>query len=173
MKHPLLQLRYNTGHGERTIAPLGKFNSMYFTNELNNAAKSGYTYTINSGYLFDSEEIFKDYIATLYEIKENSSKEDPWYYISKLLMNSLYGKFGINPIFSNHLIIDNDELEDYSEKYDVIPKFLGDMNDADTKILISYLDHNNIKHANIMIFITPIGVISCDLLYEPPIGVSS
>jgi hypothetical protein len=154
LKHPLLQLRYNTGHGERTIAPLGKFNSMFFSDELKNALKTGYKFNILKGYIFDKEEIFKDYMTTLYQIKENSSKtgaepNNTRYYIAKLLMNSLYGRFGMSPVFENHLIIDNNELEDYSDKYDVIPKFLGDINDENTKILISYLDYNNIKHANI------------------------
>jgi hypothetical protein len=43
---PLLQLRYKTDKGLRTIAPKGKWNSTYFSEELYNASNYGYTFKI-------------------------------------------------------------------------------------------------------------------------------
>lgn len=40
---------------------------------------------------------FKDYVNHFYELKKNSKKGTPEYIFSKLMMNSLYGKFGMDP----------------------------------------------------------------------------
>lgn len=42
-------------------------------------------------------------------MKENNSKTSSRYSIAKLLLNSLYGRFGINPDKPNHLIL-NDKM---------------------------------------------------------------
>jgi len=65
---------------------------MLFSEEINNAIKYGYKFKIIRGYLFESANIFKEYIDVLYEIKQSKSKDDPMYLISKLLLNSLYGR---------------------------------------------------------------------------------
>ena len=41
--------------------------------------------------------IFDEYIDSLYKLKSSVSKEDPLYQISKYLLNSLYGRFGLSP----------------------------------------------------------------------------
>ena len=42
---------------------------MYFSEELYNAEKYGYTYKIKSGYLFEKCNIFEGYINEIYKIK--------------------------------------------------------------------------------------------------------
>lgn len=142
LEHPILQLKFNTSllkllaKGIRTISPLGKWKGMYYSEEIENAKKIGYKFKVIKGYLFDKQEIFNNYINELYKIKESYSKNDPWYLIAKLLMNSLYGRFGMNPILDNHIIIDDEELEDYIDEYEVnnIIQF------NNKKLLISYID---------------------------------
>ena len=95
IKHPLLPVRTNT-----TIYGYGNWTGMYFSDEIKNAEKYGYKFKILGGFLFESSNIFKDYIETLYTIKESSSKDEPMYLISKILMNGLYGRFAINPWLS-------------------------------------------------------------------------
>ena len=57
------------------------------------------------------EEIYlKNNISDLYEIKQSYKSTDPMYLISKLLMNSLYGKFGMDPNMLTHIIINNAEI---------------------------------------------------------------
>lgn len=121
--------------------------------ELLNAQKYGYDCKIKSGYLFDKYDIFSDFIKELYKIKEAHSKEDPWYSISKLLMNSLYGRFGMDPLFENHSIINLDELDEYFDKYEI--KDIKELNAFSTtgegnKLLISYLfkDYQNTSDTN-------------------------
>jgi hypothetical protein len=75
--------------------------------------KYGYTFKIIRGYLFDKAIIFNEYVEFLYELKVNSLKNTPDYRISKLLLNTLYGRFGINPEVQNHLIISNSESLKY------------------------------------------------------------
>ncbi|KAH7916880.1 hypothetical protein BV22DRAFT_1027292, partial [Leucogyrophana mollusca] len=141
LKHPILQCRINTGNGIRTVAPLGKWTGMYFSEEIYNAMKFGYKFNILRGYTFDKANIFSEYIDDLYLIKKSHTKDDPMYLISKLLMNSLYGRFGMNYIFYNHIIIEDNELYDFVDNYsinEVIPL-------DDNKSLISYLDDNKVN----------------------------
>ena len=67
---------------------------------------SGYKFEIISGYLFDADYLFRDYIGELFNMKLNSQKGTPMYLISKLLMNSLYGKFGIHFELPNYSVIE-------------------------------------------------------------------
>jgi hypothetical protein len=34
-------------------------------------------------------------------------------FIAKILMNSLYGRFGLNPILPENILIDKDDLDDF------------------------------------------------------------
>lgn len=138
LKHPILQTKINTGEGLRTISPLGTWTGTYFSEEIYNAMKYGYTFEILRGYTFERKNIFKDYISDLYEIKKASNKDEPMYLISKLLMNSLYGRFGMNEILFIHEIIDDNKLNNFIDKYsinEIIPL-------NNNKLLISYFDIN-------------------------------
>lgn len=70
--------------------------------------KFGYKFKILRGYTFDSEFIFKEYVDKIYYLKSSVSTDDPIYIISKLLLNSLYGRFGMSPETEKHIIISND-----------------------------------------------------------------
>jgi DNA polymerase type B, organellar and viral len=142
LNHPILQTRVDTGNGLRTVAPLGKWKDMIFSEEMNNAIKYGYKFNILSGYLFEQANIFSEYIEDLYEIKKYHNKDEPMYLISKLLMNSLYGRFGMDYMLYTHNIIEDNELYNLIDNYsinEIIPL-------DDNKSLVSYLDDNNIKN---------------------------
>lgn len=117
---PILPVRFDTGNGVRSIYPTGTWKGWYYSEELINAEKYGYTYKIHRGYLFNKGHIFFDYVDDLFKIR--SSYDRPWphpmNFISKLLMNSLYGRFGMRPrpIIYDHIIIDEEELPDYLNK---------------------------------------------------------
>jgi hypothetical protein len=76
--NPILQIRYK----DRTISHIGTFTSWYFSEELFNAKKYGYTFEILEGYLFEKENIFKDYVSVLHEIKQSTEKTNPMYLIA-------------------------------------------------------------------------------------------
>nr|QWO71395.1 DNA polymerase [Termitomyces sp. K1Ag] len=101
---PLLQTRIETENGIRTVAPLGTWKGTYFSEEINNAIKYGYKFKIIRGYLFEKQKIFSEFVDYIYKLKVNSKRGTPDYIISKLLLNSLYGRFGMNPEMENHII---------------------------------------------------------------------
>ena len=45
-------------------------------------------------------------------IKQNTPKDNPWYIISKILMNSLYGRFGLKQEITKYTFLNNSEIED-------------------------------------------------------------
>jgi len=132
---PILLKRHKTKFGGyRTIAPVGKWNGVYFSEELYNAKNlnSNHKFKINCGFLFRSDFIFKEYVDELYKIKERSDKNSPLYAISKLLLNSLFGRFGMKPDIDQHIIYDlnndlNNEIDElfYNKKVDIIAEFEG------------------------------------------------
>lgn len=69
--------------------------------------KFGYKFKILRGYLFEIANIFSKYVDLLYNLKVNSNKDSPDLIISNLLLNTLYGRFGMNPEMENHIIISN------------------------------------------------------------------
>jgi hypothetical protein len=107
VKIPLLQKRMKVNGSISTISPAGNWEGVYFSEELYNAINHGYKIKVLRGFLFDKELIFSEYVQSLYSIKENSKKGSPEYIISKILLNSLYGRFGMNPEIELHEIVDD------------------------------------------------------------------
>ena len=106
---PILPFKsFGKGHFS-TIFPTGKWKGWYSSIEIFKAIELGYNINILRGYTFEKEDIFSDYINKLYEIKKNSHKNSPHYTIVKLLMNSLYGRFGMNPNMEQHIIVKENE----------------------------------------------------------------
>ena len=89
---------------------------MVFSEEIYNAMKYGYKFKVLKGYLFDKQVLFKDYVEQRYNIKHNSAKGSPFYLISKYLMKSLYGRFGMSPYLENHIIVDDSNNNKYINK---------------------------------------------------------
>jgi len=141
IKHPILQVRLNTGDGVRTVCPIGSWSGMYFSEEIKNAEKYGYKFEVLNGYLFEKCYIFNGYVDFLYDIKRTSVQKSADYIISKLLLNSLYGRFGMSPEIENHIIIDSDCEDEYcdNDKYSV--RDILEFNNG--KELISYIKRSD------------------------------
>jgi hypothetical protein len=113
--HPILQIHHKTGDGTRTVSPLGKFSGWFFSEELYNAKKYGYEFEVLRGYLFEKGNIFTDYVDNLYNLRLTYPKTDPMNYISKILLNSLYGRFGMNDSFNLlEIVVVQDTLDPYN-----------------------------------------------------------
>lgn len=96
LEHPILQRRIKTNHGIRSIAGLGSWQGWIFSGEMDNAIKYGYEFEIIKGYQFEkSSDIFTDYVETIFKFRITYPSTNPMNYIAKLLLNSLYGKFGM------------------------------------------------------------------------------
>lgn len=107
LKHPILQTHVKTKSGYRTMAPLGSWNDMIFSAEMDNAMKYGYKFEILWGYKFKPKNIFNGYVNLLYPFRLKFPKSNPLNYIAKLLLNSLYGRFGMDDAFSDITIFNN------------------------------------------------------------------
>jgi len=136
LEHPILQTHIQTENGIRTMAPLGTWSDMIFSAEMDNAMKFGYKFEILWGYTFEKGKIFKEYIETLYELRLNYPKSNPLNYTAKLLMNSVYGRFGMDDNFPDITIFDNQkeyltfEINHSEEILDII--------ELDNKILVKH-----------------------------------
>nr|YP_009517257.1 DNA polymerase [Tephrocybe rancida]YP_009517278.1 DNA polymerase [Tephrocybe rancida]AYE93167.1 DNA polymerase [Tephrocybe rancida]AYE93168.1 DNA polymerase [Tephrocybe rancida] len=117
LKHPIIQIHdKNKSGGISTLAPLGKFNFMLFSEEMDNARRLGYKFNIKWGYYFDKGLVFKDIINDLYNIRISYPKSDPMNYIAKILMNSLYGRFGMTDNFGDIKIIKKKYYDKFEDK---------------------------------------------------------
>ena len=143
LERPLLQTRVKTDHGFRTMAPLGSWNMWIFSEEMKCYEKYGYKFEILKGYSFNRANLFEDFIDKLYEIKQNTDKNDSMYLISKLLMNSLYGRFGMDIHLSTNIILNNDILSEFISNDTIIVEDIIDLENG--KSLIVYKDFKTIN----------------------------
>jgi hypothetical protein len=92
--HPLLPLRTS----ERIISPTGCWDGIYTSAELKLAYSLGYEIIVHSGYIFDVDEtLFHSFISKFYNMRQaakmnNNKALDQ---VSKLIMNSAYGRFAL------------------------------------------------------------------------------
>lgn len=77
--------------------PMGQLEGVWSTEELDVAESMGVKIiSILKGVYFECREIFSEYVDNLYALKKRSG--EPTRTIAKLLLNSLYGKFGQQPV---------------------------------------------------------------------------
>lgn len=93
------------------MSPLGTWEMMIYSEEMINAMKYGYKFEILRGYYFESKDIiFRNYITELYNLRLNYDKGHPMNFIAKILMNSLYGRFGMDDNFTTTKVYDKTKL---------------------------------------------------------------
>lgn len=79
------------------IFPAGTFEGYWTSTELEYARTLGYSVQALEGYVFnDSKELFRQFISDLYSIRLTSPKKSVSEILAKLLMNSSYGRFGMD-----------------------------------------------------------------------------
>lgn len=109
---------------DKVIAPIGSWTGWYCSEELKLAQRYGYQIEVIEGYHWSNQEIiFSEYVNKLYDLRLTYPKSDSRNFICKLLLNSLYGKFGMSPIvteysFTTEETFDQDIKEDIIERLD-------------------------------------------------------
>ena len=141
LNHPILQIHIKTNDGLRTVAALGSYEDMIFSYEMDNAIKLGYKFEILRGYTFKGEIIFEKIISDLYNLRKQYPKTEPMNYIAKILMNSLYGRFGMVDSFPDSIIINKKELNSFLDKFS---SSIIDIIDLDAQYLIQIKSIDNI-----------------------------
>lgn len=81
---------------DRTIFPTGTFWVTLTTPELKYALARGHIVEIREAYLYEQADIFSHYVDKFYQLRQRFKSDGRSDYdeICKLLLNSLYGKFG-------------------------------------------------------------------------------
>lgn len=141
LMHPILQTHVKTDAGIRTVAPLGNWTGMLFSPEMDNAIKLGYTFEILWGYTFKPAKIFKGYVGSLYNLRLQHPKPSPLNLIAKLLLNSLYGRFGMIDQFPEILIFDN--KKSFNEFADVFSDDITGTIELGEKLLVKYVSEDS------------------------------
>lgn len=135
LEHPILQRRIKTANGYRTIAGLGSWTGWIFSSEMDNAVKYGYSFEILNGYEFKRGNVFKDYITKMYNLRLEYAKGHPLNLIAKLLMNSLYGKFGMR--------LESTQVEMFDTSNEMESQLLKDLLDLYGKTIKDFIKLDN------------------------------
>lgn len=90
--------------------PLGEWYGEYFSEELKFVKKYGYEIEIYYGYIFDKvDNVFDSFIYKLSDLKANA-KDKNEREVTKLVMNSHLGRFGMDPFKETSDLLTKDEL---------------------------------------------------------------
>ena len=90
--------------------PKGEWTGWYFSEEVKYAISLGYKIKLRGiGYQFDKGKPLKEYVDVFYDLKKNADNPVDKL-ISKLFLNSLYGKFGMNRVNSSIKVLTNSQF---------------------------------------------------------------
>lgn len=131
-------LPYRDKHGT-LIFSTGEFVDVYYTEELKYAKTLGYKMDPLRGYIFKKQESpFTNFVSSMFEKRQSAKKSgnDAMSYVYKILMNSLYGRFGINPKSTITEIAGEDRYTDVLKNHDII--FAEMLNQKDQTYVLSY-----------------------------------
>ena len=131
------------------IFPTGKWVGVYYSEELKYAQDIGYNIITLRGYLFEKKDSpFEGFVSSLSgkRIEAKKKGDDAMAYTYKILMNTLYGRFGINPQSTITEVCDRERYdilikkdiifgEKLSERYYIVSYVInkGDVDDSDWK----------------------------------------
>nr|YP_009487321.1 hypothetical protein [Russula virescens]AWB36223.1 hypothetical protein [Russula virescens] len=145
--HPILQIRYKSGSEIRTISPVGNWSMWIFSEEMYNALKYGYTFEILERYTFERGITFKNYVEFLYNLRLEYSKDNPLNLIAKILLNSFYGRFGMNEILLKYEIVSKEEFEKIEEN------LIKDFIELEDNVLVGLKTEESEDNSNVSIAI--------------------
>lgn len=92
-----------------SFTPLGQWQGTYFSEEINYAKNLGYTFEYIEGYIFKSKApVFENFVNSLYDLRLLYTNNKGLNKVCKLLLNSLYGKFGMQlDLIETKLVFEN------------------------------------------------------------------
>lgn len=117
IRFPLLPMKMKDG---KCVFGYGQIEGWYSHVELRKAFEIGYEcLAVKKSYYYDRKcQPFKEYVADLYNLRKEYKKDDnPMELVTKLLLNSLYGKFGQKFENREEMIPDKQVTIDMTEKY--------------------------------------------------------
>lgn len=87
---------YPARAGGKLYFPIGRFETVLPDAELRYALAQGHAVSISEAAVYDCAPLFSGYVESLYNLRKKYSSEGntAFAYLTKLMLNSLYGKFG-------------------------------------------------------------------------------
>lgn len=141
LKNPILPRRIKVDNIERIVIGTGTWKGWYFSEELKYAKEIGYIITPISGFRFNrGVDIFKKYIDHFFIIKIQST--DAKRILAKLILNSLYGRWGINRRSSVIILVKKEEYNNLKKVHNLI----SSINDTYDLIAVDEPVRNEIKN---------------------------
>nr|QWO71429.1 DNA polymerase [Termitomyces sp. K1Ac] len=144
----------------KVYCPSTPFFGLYWSELLKASREYGYKIQVLGGFKFEKGyDVFKPFIRDIYE-KRSKAKENSLFslqYVFKLIMNSLYGRFGMKEIENKLEIVDRDKAKillkdknitfyhELPDKYiiryykDIYPKFMKQVNNNISQEKIDFL----------------------------------
>lgn len=113
---------------------------MIFSNEMDNAMNFGYKFEILRGYTFKPKNIFESYVEDLFKLRSKYDRTNPINLIAKLLMNSLYGRFGMEDSFPDITVFNN--FKTFKAFYNEYNEDIIDFIELGDKILVKHRSEN-------------------------------
>lgn len=144
ISHPLLP--YRDEKTQTLLFPTGKFIGVYYSEELKYARDIGYQIIPLSGYLFEkmNSNPFESFVSSLFSSRQEAKRRgnEAMSYVYKILMNSLYGRFGINPKSTVTEVCNLDRYNHLTRKSD-LDLIYGDKL-SDNYYIVSYVSNNKL-----------------------------
>jgi hypothetical protein len=137
--HPIIQRRIKTVDGIRTIAGLGSWLGWISSSEMDNAVKLGYQFEIFKGYQFETGDLFSSYVNKMYNLRLEYESGSAMNLIAKLLMNSLYGKFGMRLVSTRldiYNVANNQGLQEFTNMIESLGETVEDYIKIDDNYII-------------------------------------
>ena len=138
--HPYLQIHHKINNNIRTIAPLGNWQMKIHSSEYFNSLKD-YDITIKNGYFFNKGDLFSKFVDNLYHERSKYPKGSAMNYTCKLIMNSLYGRFGMHPITNKQEFVTLDRFKELTITNEIID--ILDL--GENGFFVTYKDENLIN----------------------------
>ncbi len=145
LKIPYLQIHHKINGSLRTVSLNGTFEMKIHCCEYYNSLED-YEINIKNGYYFKNDYIFKDFVDDLFKLRQKYSKTDPMNLVCKLIMNSLYGRFGMRLINNIQKFLNKEDFFKLTEdSNNDIEDFL-DL--GDYGFFVNYIDIGKNKEAD-------------------------
>jgi len=137
---PFLQTKIKSKKGGYvTISPLGSWTGIYSCNEIKKSIALGYKFKYLRALKFEQGYIFEEFVSYFFNLKKNSLKNSSEYTIAKFILNSLSGRFALEPELDKHVIVDDKKVLELVKYYTINSL----INLGNGKNLVSYKINND------------------------------
>ncbi|MDX1919413.1 MAG: DNA polymerase [Candidatus Caenarcaniphilales bacterium] len=142
--HPKQVFKASDSSEGKLIFPTGRFSGVWSTNEIEYARSLGVKIiSTGKGAIFENGgKIFKPFIEELWKMRQQAEKDSVDSFLCKLIMNSSYGRFGLN-LDREKLVFDDGEMEGKPATYEFntgkTHKFIVDGKEVEAPIVFRFL----------------------------------